>query len=131
MIIQERIETDQDYNNELSRLFDLFFDEDEVYESVEFQELYERYFKKHSPKKGTMEYYQLFHRCQWVAPFVAELIYQSLGIKTEVIATDSHSASYNVLIKGFQRVSGQNNIKKPSLPTKGRKGRLGGLGSNL
>ncbi|GIX59824.1 hypothetical protein BPADB04_48540 [Bacillus paranthracis] len=105
MKIDEKIEEDEDYQTKddnltkewAIKLFgqDSNYDYDEIWDNDEYREqqglLHKKYYDKHSPKEGTIEYYQFFHGCHWINVFTAKLIEKALNVETDIWQTENHT----------------------------------------
>ncbi|MEI2360093.1 hypothetical protein [Priestia megaterium] len=109
--IDEKMENDQQYQKKSetlsNKLFYKMYGEDadakddglwdDLYNSDEYHNhwnmLYSKYYKEHSPKKGTMEWYQLFAGCHWINQFTAALISKALNVEVDVMTSDKHSVA--------------------------------------
>lgn len=105
MKIDEKIEVDEEYQTDNEKLekewaIKLFgqdsdYDYDEMWDNDEYREqwglLFDKYYKKHSPKDGTIEYYQFVHGCHWINVFTAELIEKALNVEADIWQTETHT----------------------------------------
>ncbi|PEB16992.1 hypothetical protein COO08_19490 [Bacillus toyonensis] len=100
--IDEALENDEQYQKELNELFQKLYgshsnddDENDLWDELlgtqEYQALDEKYYKKHSPKENTIEYYQAYGACHWINRFLAELIEKALNVETFVWQSDTHT----------------------------------------
>jgi hypothetical protein len=81
--INDRVTEDDDFQVEVADI------NDDDY----FFEVYDKYYAKHEPKKGEMEYYQLFHGAHWISHFVAALLSQSLKVYAFVLSSEKYSVA--------------------------------------
>ncbi|MFU7590091.1 hypothetical protein ACMX9J_14300 [Priestia sp. RMT2NF4] len=107
--IDEAIEKDELYQREsdilanewLCKLFgkNVSMDDlwDDLWDNDEYREqwglLHHKYYKKHSPKEGTMEWYQFVHGCHWINQFTAALLSKALNVEVDVMTSDKHSVA--------------------------------------
>ncbi|WP_440971089.1 hypothetical protein ACSS6N_12165 [Peribacillus frigoritolerans] len=102
MRIDEVIEKDEQYHTELEALDKEWvsktgLEEDDLWDNDEYREewglLQEEYYKKHSPKEGTMEWYQFIHGCHWINQFTAALVSKALNVEACVWETTKHTCA--------------------------------------
>ncbi|MFP8643347.1 hypothetical protein ACLHWY_17615 [Priestia aryabhattai] len=102
MAIDKKIHEDEQYLAELKTLDKQWIsktglDEDDLWDNDEYREqwscLHEKYYKKHSPKEGTREWYQFFGGCHWINQFTAALISKALNIEAYVYETTTHTCA--------------------------------------
>ena len=103
--IDDKIEEDEDFLVESDsldskwaiKLFgqDTDFDYDDLWDNDEYREqwglLQEKYYEKHSPKEGTIEWYQFIHGCHWINQFTAALVSKALNVEAFVYETTTHT----------------------------------------
>jgi hypothetical protein len=107
--IDERVEDDKDFKQAKTIMYYNVFggaadiNDNELWdellcENKAYSELHETFVKKHSPKDKSFEYYQVFHGCHWIVPFITVLL--SKALTTEEICmfkNEIHSVTYFVM----------------------------------
>ncbi|PHD69789.1 hypothetical protein [Bacillus toyonensis] len=98
--IDEKVENDEQYCEELEVLDKEWvsktnLEDDDLWDNDEYRNqwglLFDKYYKKHSPKEGTIEYYQFVHGCHWINVFTAKLIEKALNVETDIWQTETHT----------------------------------------
>ncbi|MBG9471358.1 hypothetical protein [Priestia megaterium] len=72
-------------------------DEDDLWDNDEFLQqtnlLFEKYFDKHSPQEGTIDWYKFIHGCHWINQFTAALVSKALNVEAYVLHTTTHTCA--------------------------------------
>jgi hypothetical protein len=104
MKIDECVENDKEFEQAKTNLFYKLFGEDadindeelwdELYEQEEYFDLLDSFVKKHSPKEDSYEWYQMFHGCHWITPFITVLLSKALTAdEVGMLKSDTHSVA--------------------------------------
>lgn len=107
--IYDAVENDEQYQKEYDALLNKWFYKihgktadiknsdlwDEVHNDTRYHkrwmELGRKYCTKHSPKRGTIDWYQFKHGCHWINVFAAKLIEKALKVETDIWRTENHT----------------------------------------
>ncbi|QDZ83524.1 hypothetical protein [Priestia megaterium] len=72
-------------------------DENDLWDNDEFLEesnlLFGKYFDKHSPQEGTIDWYKFIHGCHWINQFTAALVSKALNVPAFVYETTVHTCA--------------------------------------
>ncbi|USL31379.1 hypothetical protein [Priestia megaterium] len=102
MAIEEKIAEDEQYHAEFKALDKEWIsktgqEEDHLWDNDDYRKqwslLHEKYYKKHSPKEGTREWYQFFGGCHWINQFTAALVSKALNVEAFVYETTTHTCA--------------------------------------
>ncbi|OSY00327.1 hypothetical protein BTJ45_02933 [Bacillus mycoides] len=100
--IFDAVQEDEEFQRELDELFQKLYGSysdvddksdlwDELLGTEEYRALDEKFYDKHSPKEGTIEYYQFVHGCHWINVFTAKLIEKALNVEADIWQTETHT----------------------------------------
>ncbi|MBY0027949.1 hypothetical protein H7K20_12640 [Priestia aryabhattai] len=100
--IFDAVQEDENFQKEQDELFQKLYgsnsdDEDDLWNELlsteEYQALDKKYYDKHSPQEGTIDWYKFIHGCHWINQFTAALVSKALNVEAFVLHTTTHTCA--------------------------------------